>query len=189
MTTLNKEQLQAEVDANYAAFADIPLKMSDKGKFALLRKCKLVTILDTHKECHELGRKKHTYGLYSIQEIFSDFEEDLGYRDHTLPANRTTKTRTPAQNKLQAEVDTNFEAFNKMSFKESNKGKFALLRDCKVITILDTHKECRLIIPKKFSERFVFYSRNNAQDGVCRVYGLCIELKFHIVRKLGGFQG
>ncbi len=189
MTTLDKEQLQTEVDANYAAFADIPLKMSDKGKFALLHKCKLVSILNTHKECRELGRKEFSDGLYSIQEILPDFEEYLGYRDHTLPANRTTKTRTPAQNKLQAKVDANFEAFNKMSFKESNQGKFALLRDCKVITILDTHKECRLIGPKKFSDRFVFYSRNNAQDGVCRVYGLWIELKFHIVRKLGGFQG
>ncbi len=152
MTTLDKEQLQAEVDANYAAFADIWLKMSDKGKFALLRKCKLVAILNTHKECRKLGRKEFSDGLYSIQEIFPDFEEYLGYRDHTLPANRTTETRTPAQNKLQAEVDANFEVFDKMSFKESNKGKFALLRDCKVVAILDTHKECRVMRPKKFTD-------------------------------------
>ena len=152
MATLDKEQLQAEVDVNYAAFADIPLKMSDKGKFALLRKCKLVAILNTHKECRKLGRKEFSDGLYSIQEIFPDFEEYLGYRDHTLPANRTTETRTPAQNKLQAEVDANFEAFNKMSFKESDKGKFALLRDCKVVAILDTHKECRVMVPKKFAD-------------------------------------
>ncbi len=152
MTTLDKEQLQAEVDANYAAFADIPLKMSDKGKFALLHKCKLVSILNTHKECRELGHKEFSDGLYSIQEIFPDFEEDLGYRDHTLPANRTTETSTPAQNKLQAEVDANFEAFNKMSFKESDKGKFALLRDCKVVAILDAHKECRVIRPEKFTD-------------------------------------
>ncbi len=104
MTTLDKERLQAEVGANYAAFADIPLKMSDKGKFALLRKCKLVAILDTHKECHELGRKKHADGLYSIQEIFPDFEEDLGYMGYALPANRTTKTRTPAQNYQSAKI-------------------------------------------------------------------------------------
>ena len=152
MTTLNREKLQAEVDANYAAFADIPLKMSDKGKFALLRKCKLVAILDTHKECRELGRKEFSDGLYSIQEIFPDFEENLGYMGYALLANRTTKTKTPAQNKLQAEVDANFEAFNKMSFKESDKGRFALLRDCKVVAILDTHKECRVMRPEKFAD-------------------------------------
>ena len=139
--------------------------------------------MDTHKECRKLGRKEFSDGLYSIQEIFPDFEEYLGYRDHTLPANRTTKTSTPAQNKSQAEVDANFETFNKMSFKESDKGKFALLRDCKAVTILDTHKECRVIKPKKFSEMFVFHSRNNAQDGVFRVYGLCVELKLPIVGK------
>ena len=104
MTTLNKEQLQTEVDANYAAFADTPLKMSDKGKFALLRKCKLVAILNTHKECRELGRKEFFDGLYSIQEIFPDFEEDLGYMGYALPANRTTETRTPAQNYQSAKI-------------------------------------------------------------------------------------
>ncbi len=87
MITLDKEQLQAEIDANYAAFADIPLKMSDKGKFALLRKCKLVAILNTHKECRKLGHKEFSDGLYSIQEIFPDFEEDLGYRGHASKQN------------------------------------------------------------------------------------------------------
>ena len=76
----------------------------------------------------------------------------MGYMGYALPANKTTETKTPAQNKLQAEVDANFEAFNKMSFKESDKGKFALLRDCKVVAILDTHKECRVMGPEKFAD-------------------------------------
>ncbi len=83
-TTLDRNKLQSEVDENYAEFADIPLKMSDKGKFALLCKCKLVAILDTHKEYRELDRKEFFDGLYSIQEIFPDTVENLGFMGYAL---------------------------------------------------------------------------------------------------------
>ncbi len=65
---------------------------------------------------------------------------------------QSIKMTTPNTEKLQAEVDANFEVFDKMSFKESDKGKFTLLRKRKLITIFDTHKECRVIRPKKFAD-------------------------------------
>ena len=80
----DKEKLKAEVKANYVAFADIPFKMNDKGRFALLRKCELVEILDTHKECRKMGDEKFSDGLYSIQEILPDSVENLGYMGYAL---------------------------------------------------------------------------------------------------------
>ncbi len=152
MTSTPNDLFDAEMNANYAAFNKMSFKESDKGKFALLHKRELITICDSHSACCILGDKRYTAGLYSVQEIGYDYEKDLGVIDYALPANRTTETKTPAQNKLQAEVDANFEAFNKMSFKESDKGKFALLRDCKVVAILDAHKECRVMGLKKFAD-------------------------------------
>ena len=54
-------------------------KESDKGKFALLHKRELITICDSHSACYILGDNKYTDGLYLVQEIGHDYEEDLGF--------------------------------------------------------------------------------------------------------------
>ncbi len=58
----------------------ITINTLDKGKFALSRKGKLVQICDSHSACCILGDKDYADGLYSVQEIGYDFEEDLGFQ-------------------------------------------------------------------------------------------------------------
>ncbi len=79
MNTPDKEKLKAEVDANFAAFNKISFKESDTGKFALLRKGKLVKICDAHSECLILGNEKFADRLYSVQGIGYYPKEDLGF--------------------------------------------------------------------------------------------------------------
>ena len=84
MNTPDKEKLKAEVDANFAAFNKISFKDSDTGKFALLRDCELVMLLDSYSACCILGDKKYADGLYSVQEIMGGFEDDLGFMGYAL---------------------------------------------------------------------------------------------------------
>ncbi len=66
------------MDANFDGFNKTSLKERDKGKFVLLRKCKVVVILSTHKECRVNRHEKFDDDLYSIQEIMPDVD-DLGF--------------------------------------------------------------------------------------------------------------
>ncbi len=80
MTSTPNDLFDAEMNANYAAFNKMSFKESDKGKFALLHKRELITICDSHSACCILGDKRYTDGLYSVQEIGYDYEEDLGFQ-------------------------------------------------------------------------------------------------------------
>ena len=51
--------------------------------------------------------------------------------------------RAPLE-KIQEEVDRNYEAFKKMKFNPADKGKYVLLKDAKKITILDDRLKARL---------------------------------------------
>ncbi len=84
MITPDKEKLEAEVDANFEAFNKMSFKESDTGKFALLHDCKLVALLDSHDACCISGDKKYADGLYSVQEIMGDFEDDIGFMGYAL---------------------------------------------------------------------------------------------------------
>ena len=61
------------------------------------------------------------------------------------------RVRTPAEEdayqeafaKAQAEVAANFEAFQKLSFSESDKGKYALMKSGELVEIMDTRSDCR----------------------------------------------
>ncbi len=79
ITPKKKELKRAEVSANYAAFTKMSFDESEQGKFALLRKGKLVKICDAHSECLILGNEKFADRLYSVQEIGYDPKEDLGF--------------------------------------------------------------------------------------------------------------
>ncbi len=80
----DEEKLKAEVDVNYITFTKMSFKERDTGKFALLRNSELVEILASHSECCILGDKKYADGVYSVQEIMGDFEDDLGFIDYAL---------------------------------------------------------------------------------------------------------
>ncbi len=68
--TSDKEKVRIEVDANHEAFTKMSFDEVNKGKFALLCKCKLVAILDTHEECRQMGNEKFSDRLYSILKYF-----------------------------------------------------------------------------------------------------------------------
>ncbi len=79
ITPKKKELKKAEIRANYVAFTKMSFDKREQGKYALLRKGKLVKICDIHSECCILGNEKFADGLYSVQEIGYNYEEDLGF--------------------------------------------------------------------------------------------------------------
>ena len=75
------EQMQEEVDRNYEAFKKMEFDSDDKGKYALLKDAKLITILPSRKEAIRVGEEKYPDSLYSFQEIDAQ-PIDLGIWSH-----------------------------------------------------------------------------------------------------------
>ena len=75
------EQMQEEVDRNYEAFKKMEFDSNDKGKYALLKDAKLITILSSVEEAIRVGEKKYPDSLYSFQEIDAQ-PIDLGIWSH-----------------------------------------------------------------------------------------------------------
>ena len=75
------EQMQEEVDRNYEAFKKMEFDSDDKGKYALLKDAKLITILSSVEEAIRVGEEKYPDSLYSFQEIDAQ-PIDLGIWSH-----------------------------------------------------------------------------------------------------------
>ena len=54
--------------------------------------------------------------------------------------------------RLQQEVDSNYAAFRKLSFPESDKGKIALLKDGNVVEIMNNRSDARKMARRIFED-------------------------------------
>jgi hypothetical protein len=76
---------QEEVDSNFAFFQrELSLLLtSERGKFALIRDCKIEGFFDTALDAQITGSKLFDDGLFSIQQVTDD-AVDLGYYSHAV---------------------------------------------------------------------------------------------------------
>lgn len=79
------EKMEQELINNYKAFQKLlpELEPTDAGKFALMRKEKLIQIFDSPGDAMKFADEKYTDELYSIQQITSRAVE-LGYFSHAV---------------------------------------------------------------------------------------------------------
>ena len=71
MATPSQEELQREVDRNYAAFEKrLPeIIEARRGEFALMRGEEIVEFFETVRDAHAAGAKLYEDGLFSVQEV------------------------------------------------------------------------------------------------------------------------
>jgi hypothetical protein len=76
---------QEEVDRNFAYFQrELPkLLPSERGKFALIRDCKIEGFFDTALDAHLTGSKLFADNLFSIQQVTEE-TVDLGSYSHAV---------------------------------------------------------------------------------------------------------
>jgi hypothetical protein len=76
---------QEEVDRNFAFFQQELLKLlpAHRGKFALIRDCKITGFYDTPQDALTAGSQLYQDGLFSIQEV-TDKIGDLGFFSHAV---------------------------------------------------------------------------------------------------------
>jgi len=77
--------MQQEVDKNYEAFSKLlpDVLQTHRGKFALLRKEKLIHIFDSAGDAKIFAEAQFPDGLFSIQQITNRVVE-LGYFSHAM---------------------------------------------------------------------------------------------------------
>ena len=65
--------------------------------------------------------------------------------------------------KMREEVDRNYKAFKKMKFDAGDKGKFALLKDTEVITILSSREEAIRAGEERYPDGLYSFQEIDAQ--------------------------
>jgi hypothetical protein len=76
---------QEEVDRNFAFFQrELPqLLPQHRGKFALIRECKITGFYDTIEDANTAGTQLYSDGLFSIQKVTEEIG-DLGFYSHAM---------------------------------------------------------------------------------------------------------
>ena len=78
------EELKKEILENYRFFITQSFDKQKIDKYALIRKQKIMKIMDTARDCKEIAND-YKDGLYSIQKITTHASEiDLGSISHAL---------------------------------------------------------------------------------------------------------
>lgn len=82
---ISREVAEEELKKNYAAFSKMQFRQEQRGHFALLQDCKLISVLDTRNDAYIMGRalfeKEGRY--FSVQQIMPP-EIDLGIQSYAL---------------------------------------------------------------------------------------------------------
>ena len=76
---------QEEIDRNFEFFqAELPNLLGIKrGKYALIRECKITGFYDTAEDAYTAGSQLFQDGLYSIQ-LVTEAIGDLGFYSHAM---------------------------------------------------------------------------------------------------------
>ena len=92
-----RQEIETEIRANFEAFSKMlpTLLKTNAGKYALLRKQKLVEVFDTPGDARKFAEAQFRDGLYSIQPI-SDVRIDLGYFSHAMPVSHVQPVNRPS---------------------------------------------------------------------------------------------
>ena len=132
-----REEMEREIKQNYEAFTQMEFDLRDTNKFALLSRKKLLDVLDTRNDAHEIGKVLCKDGVYSVQEIVFRI-----MNFNSMESNENQEARKgPTREEMEREIKQNYEAFAQMEFKPEDTNKFALLSRKKLLCILDTRAD------------------------------------------------